>query len=148
MLAYVGLTSSRSELLPRTRGDVGAILATGVLAIGLTNALLFVGQQYVTSAVASIVYSLNPIMTPVFAAFLLSDERLSPRGGAGMGLGLLGVGLVVSGPRELAGGAVGKGILFVGAITAAQRGPSSSAGPTAISRARSASPGDYPSPRR
>jgi len=96
MLAYVGLTSSRSELLPRTRGDVGAILATGVLAIGLTNALLFVGQQYVTSAVASIVYSLNPIMTPVFAAFLLSDERLSPRGGAGMGLGLLGVGLVVS----------------------------------------------------
>jgi len=120
MLAYVGLTSSRSELLPRTRGDVGAILATGVLAIGLTNALLFVGQQYVTSAVASIVYSLNPIMTPVFAAFLLSDERLSPRGGAGMGLGLLGVGLVVSpDPANLLGGAVGKGILFVGAITAA-----------------------------
>ncbi|MFC6769609.1 DMT family transporter, partial [Natrinema soli] len=115
MLAYVGLTSSRSELLPRTRGDVGAILATGVLAIGLTNALLFVGQQYVTSAVASIVYSLNPIMTPVFAAFLLSDERLSPRGAAGMGLGLLGVGLVVSpDPVNLLGGAVGKGILFVG----------------------------------
>ncbi|WP_226007661.1 DMT family transporter [Natrinema salinisoli] len=120
MLAYVGLTSSRSELLPRTRGDVGAILATGVLAIGLTNALLFVGQQYVTSAVASIIYSLNPIMTPVFAAAILSDERLSPRGAAGMGLGLLGVGLVVSpDPANLLGGAVGKGILFVGAVAAA-----------------------------
>ena len=120
MLAYVGWTSSRAELIPRTRGDVGGILATGVLAIGLTNALLFVGQAYVSSAVASIIYSLNPIMTPVFAAFLLSDERLSPRGAAGMGLGLLGVGLVVSpDPANLLGGAVGKGILFVGAIAAA-----------------------------
>ncbi len=120
MLAYVGLTTSRADLFPRTRGDIGAILATGVLAIGLTNALLFVGQQYVTSAVASIMYSLNPIMTPIFAAFFLSDERLSARGAAGMGLGLLGVGLVVSpDPANLLGGAVGKGILFVGAIAAA-----------------------------
>ncbi|PCR91423.1 DMT family transporter [Natrinema ejinorense] len=120
MLTYVGLTSSRSDLLPRTRSDVAGILATGVLAIGLTNALLFVGQQYVSSAVASIIYSLNPIMTPVFAALLLSDERLSPRGAAGMGLGLLGVGLVVSpDPANLLGGALGKGILFTGAVTAA-----------------------------
>ncbi|WP_408957770.1 DMT family transporter [Natrinema sp. 74] len=120
MLAYVGWTSSRAELLPRTRGDVGGILATGVLAIGLTNALLFVGQEYVSSAVGSIVYSLNPIMTPVFAAFLLSDERLSARGAAGMGLGLLGVGLVVSpNPTNLLGGAVGKGILLAGAAAAA-----------------------------
>ncbi len=65
-------------------------------------------------------YSLNPIMTPIFAALLLSDERLSPRGAAGMGLGLLGVGLVVSpDPANLLGGAVGKGILFVGALAAA-----------------------------
>ncbi|MFD1562958.1 DMT family transporter [Haloarchaeobius amylolyticus] len=120
MLAYVGLTSSRSELLPRNSGDVASILATGVLAIGLTNALLFVGQQYVSSAVASIIYSLNPIMTPVFAAALLSDERLSRRGAAGMGLGLVGVGFVVSpDPANLLGGAVGKGILFAGAISAA-----------------------------
>jgi len=120
MLAYVGLTSSRSDLLPQSRGDVASILATGILAIGVTNALLFVGQQYVSSAVSSIIYSLNPIMTPVFAAALLSDERLSRRGAAGMGLGLVGVGLVVSpDPANLLAGAVGKGILFVAAISAA-----------------------------
>ena len=120
MLAYVGLTGSRSALLPQSRGDVASILATGVLAIGVTNALLFVGQQYVSSAVSSIIYSLNPIMTPVFAAALLSDERLSRRGAAGMGLGLVGVGLVVSpDPANLLGGAVGKGLLFAGAISAA-----------------------------
>ncbi|MXV61651.1 EamA family transporter [Natronorubrum sp. JWXQ-INN-674] len=122
MLGYVALTASREELRPRTRGDVVGILATGGLVIGLSNALLFVGQQYATSAVGAIVFSLNPILTPVFAAVLLSDERLSPRGAAGMVLGLLGVALVVSpDPANLLGGgdALGRAILFAGAISAA-----------------------------
>ncbi|MFC4448987.1 DMT family transporter [Halorussus aquaticus] len=121
LLGYAALTTSREDLLPRTRGDAAGILATGILAIGLTNALLFVGQQYASSAVASIVFSLNPILTPVFAAVLLSDERLSARGAAGMLLGLVGVGLVVSpDPANLLGGdAVGKAILFAGAVSGA-----------------------------
>ncbi|MFC4542055.1 DMT family transporter [Halosolutus amylolyticus] len=121
LLTYVLATSDRADLLPSTRGDVTGILATGVLVIGLTNALLFVGQQYATSAVAAIVFSLNPILTPVFAAVLLSDERLSGRGAIGIGLGLLGVALVVSpDPASLAGGdALGKAILFAGAVSAA-----------------------------
>jgi len=59
-------------------------LATGLLAMGLTNALLFVGQADATSAVGAIVFGLNPILTPVFAALLLADERLSARGAVGM----------------------------------------------------------------
>ncbi len=78
LLGYVVVTRSRDELLPRTRGDVLAILSTGLFALGLANALLFVGQQSATSAVAAIVFSLNPILTPVFAAILLSDERSRP----------------------------------------------------------------------
>ncbi|WP_241175189.1 DMT family transporter [Natronolimnobius sp. AArcel1] len=118
---YVLLTSSREELLPSTRGDFIGILATGGLVIGLANALLFVGQQYATSAVGAIVFSLNPILTPVFAAVLLSNERLSPRGAVGMGLGLVGVILVVSpDAASLVGGdAVGRAILFAGAVSAA-----------------------------
>jgi drug/metabolite transporter (DMT)-like permease len=121
LLGYAALTNSREDLLPRTRGDAVGILSTGVLAIGLTNALLFVGQQYATSAVGSIVFSLNPILTPVFAAALLSDERLSARGATGMILGLLGVGLVVSpDPANLLGGsAFGKAVLFAGAVSGA-----------------------------
>ncbi|WP_245835266.1 DMT family transporter [Natronolimnobius baerhuensis] len=118
---YVLLTSSREELLPTTRGDLLGILATGGLVIGLSNALLFVGQQYATSAVGAIVFSLNPILTPVFAAVLLSNERLSVHGAVGMGLGLLGVILVVSPDSAslLGGDAVGRAILFAGAISAA-----------------------------
>jgi drug/metabolite transporter (DMT)-like permease len=121
LLSYALLTNSREDMIPRTRGDAVGILSTGLLAIGLTNGLLFVGQQYATSAVASIVFSLNPILTPVFAGALLADERLSARGAAGMILGLLGVGFVVSpDPANLLGGsAFGKGILFAGAVTGA-----------------------------
>jgi len=120
LLGYVLVTRSRTELLPRTRGDVLAILSTGLFAIGLANALMFVGQQSATSAVAAIIFSLNPILTPVFAAVLLSDERLSARGGLGMIIGLLGVGLVVSpDPAMLLSGGIGKLVLFAGATSAA-----------------------------
>jgi len=121
LAGYAVLTTDREGLVPRTRGDAVGILATGVLSIGLANALLFVGQQYATSAVASIVFSLNPVLTPVFAAGLLADERLSARGATGLLLGLLGVGFVVSPDPAtlLGGGAVGKAILFAGAAAGA-----------------------------
>ncbi|MDQ2050581.1 EamA family transporter [Natronolimnohabitans sp. A-GB9] len=121
MLGYLAVTASREEVRPRTRADVVGILATGGLAIGLANALIFVGQQYATSAVGAIVFSLNPILTPVFAAILLSNERLSSRGAVGMVLGLVGVALVVSpDPAMLVGGdALGRAILFAGAVSAA-----------------------------
>lgn len=121
LLAYVAVTSSREELLPRTVRDAVGILATGVFVIGLANALLFVGQQYVTSGVGSIIFSLNPILTPVFAAVLLADERLSIRGALGMLIAMIGVAFVVQpDPANLlAGGAVGKAIVLAGAVSGA-----------------------------
>lgn len=112
---------SPTALRPRTRGDVAGIIATGLVTVGVTNALIFVGQQYVTSGVASIITSLNPILTPVFAAALVSDERLSRRGGFGMAIGLIGVALVVSpSPANLLGGSVvGKGLLLAAAMAGA-----------------------------
>jgi drug/metabolite transporter (DMT)-like permease len=120
LVAYAVATTPRDELLPGTWRDAAGILATGVLAIGLTNALLFVGQGYTTSAVAAIVFSLNPILTPVFAALLLADERLSRRGVTGMFLGFLGVALVVNpDPTTLLDPGVGKAVLLGGAVTGA-----------------------------
>ncbi len=120
LLAFAAVTLSREELRPRTAGDIVGIIATGVIVIGLTNALLFVGQQYVTSAVAAVVFSLNPILTPVFAALLLSEGRLPVRGAVGMGLGLLGVVLVTDpGSAALLGGGLGVPLLFAGAVMSA-----------------------------
>ncbi|WP_123537485.1 DMT family transporter [Halosimplex salinum] len=121
LFAFVALTRTREELIPRTRGDLGGIVATGLFAIGLTNALLFVGQQFVTSGVASIIASLNPILTPVFAAVLLADERLSARGAVGMALGLLGVVLVANPDPAalLSGGVFGEALMLVSAVCGA-----------------------------
>lgn len=120
LAGYVLLTRSRDELLPRTRSDIAAILAAGGFSIGLTNAFLFVGQQYASSAIGAIVFSLNPILTPVFAAVLLRDEALSRRAAAGMAIGLLGVVLVVNPtPESLLAGGLGKLLLLGGAASAA-----------------------------
>lgn len=118
---YAAWRFSPAALRPQTRGDIAGILATGLFVVGGTNALIFVGQQHVTSGVASIIASLNPILTPVFAAVLVSDERLSRRGVLGMALGLVGVALVVSpDPANLlAGGVFGKALLLAAATTGA-----------------------------
>lgn len=120
LVTYAAAALSWRDLRPRTAGDLVSIAAMGLLVIGLTNALLFVGQQYTTSGVAAIVFSLNPILTPVFAAGLLSTERLSRRGAVGMGLGLAGV-VLVADPTAVATGNARFGIviLFGGAVVSA-----------------------------
>jgi len=120
LVGFAAATRSRRELRPRTMSDVAGILATGVLVIGLTNALLFVGQQYVSSGVAAVIFSLNPVLTPVFAGLLCRNDRLSSRGVIGMGLGLVGVTLVAApSPSALLGGGVGVLLLFAAAVTSA-----------------------------
>jgi drug/metabolite transporter (DMT)-like permease len=121
LAAYVVATTAREDLLPRSAGDVVAILATGVFVIGLANALLFVGQEHLSSGVAAIIFSLNPILTPVFAMVFLANERLSTRGVVGLLVGLVGVGLVVGvDPSALLGGSARwKGVVFAAAAAGA-----------------------------
>ena len=119
LVSYAVVSMSRDDLRPRTAGDLVGIAATGLLVIGLTNVFLFVGQQYTTSGVAAIVFSLNPILTPVFAAVLLTDERLSVRAGVGMALGLAGVVLVANPASGGTVSATGIAILAAGAVTSA-----------------------------
>ncbi|WP_242695440.1 EamA family transporter [Halomontanus rarus] len=121
LLGYAALTTSREELVPRTRGDLAGILAAGVFAIGLANGLLFVGQGYVTSAVGAIVFSLVPIFSPLLAGVLLEDERLSAAGAIGTVVGLVGVAMVIGiDPGNLLGAVDGgTTIVLGGAISAA-----------------------------
>lgn len=90
---------------PTTYDDWLLIALGGVLLVGAHFALLFTGQQYVTGGVASIIMSLTPVMTPVFALALLPNERLGATGVLGLLFGLLGVGIIAQpGSATLGGG--------------------------------------------
>jgi drug/metabolite transporter (DMT)-like permease len=105
---------------PRTRGDLTSVLVAGVLLSGLNAALLFVGQQYVTTGTAAVVFSLVPVLAPLFALPLLPGERVERVGLLGILLGLVGVGVVV-GPASVftsTGGTVALGVGLIGSAAA------------------------------
>ena len=119
LLSYVLLTES--DRLPRTRGDFAAIGFSGGLSVAANNSLLFVGQQYTTSGIASITYSLVPIATAAVAALWIGGSDLDARGALGVVLAFVGVGLVAQpDPANLAGGvAVGVGLISIGVVAVA-----------------------------
>jgi drug/metabolite transporter (DMT)-like permease len=119
LVSYVLLTESES--VPRTRGDLAAIGFSGGLSVAANNSLLFVGQQYTTSGIASITYSLVPIATAAVAAVWIGGSDLDARGALGVVLAFVGVGLVAQpDPANLAGGVtIGVGIISIGVIAVA-----------------------------
>ncbi|WP_224335337.1 DMT family transporter [Haloprofundus halobius] len=119
LLGYAALRVA--DPVPRTRGDFVAIGASAVFIVAANNALLFVGQTQTSGSIASIVYSLNPILTTAFAALLVGGVGLDTRGYVGVLLGLVGV-AVVAGPDPavisggLSGDALGVAIVFCAAV--------------------------------
>ncbi len=89
------LVATRATLLPRSRRDIAAIAVSGVFIVAANNGLLFLGQNHLSPGAAAILYSLAPLITPVFAVWLLDDEAISPRGVAGLLVGLVGVVVIV-----------------------------------------------------
>ena len=117
LLTYALATESNP--LPRTRSDLAAIGFGGGFNVAINNSLLFVGQQYTTSGIASITYSLVPIITAAMAAAWLGESGLDARGAFGVVLAFIGVGLVAQpDPANLAGGVtIGVGLIFLGVIS-------------------------------
>lgn len=80
--------------LPRTRRDLVGVVLTGVFTLGLMNTLLLIGQQYVSSAIGSIAYSLMPVLMTMFAVLILPAASRNWVDGVGIGIGLVGVVIV------------------------------------------------------
>lgn len=122
LLPYAALRSE--PLRPQSRTDYLTILASGGLVVGAANALLFIGQQYTTSATAAILISLSPVLTVGLAAAVLPNDRLTLRRVTGVVLGLAGVGIVAQpNPSNLFSvTGVGMVILFFAALTLAVGG--------------------------
>ncbi|MFC6834913.1 DMT family transporter [Halomarina ordinaria] len=111
ILGYAVLTADR--LLPATRGDWAAVGVVGAFIIAGYHGLLYLGELYVSGAVASVVISLSPVLTAVFASVLLADDYLGPVEAGGLAFGLLGV-VVVAAPTP--GAVAGTNLLGVGLV--------------------------------
>ncbi len=86
--------STADRILPKTKGEVFDIAAGGLFLIGAFQGLLFLGEQYTTSAIAAIIVSTNPIIITGLSRVVLPDERLSRLGLVGLATGFVGVGIV------------------------------------------------------
>nr|WP_283102350.1 DMT family transporter [Haloplanus sp. XH21] len=103
---------------PRSRADVAGLAVGAVTIVAANNGLLFLGQQTITPAAASVMYGLNPILSPAFA-FLLLGDRLDLRGLLGILLGLVGVVIIVQpSPETLTAGSTVGQLLVLGAAAA------------------------------
>lgn len=101
--------------LPRTRRDLAGVVVTGVLTLGGNIALVFIGQQYVTSATGAVVYSLAPVITAAVASVLVPAERLDFLGICGVFLGFIGASIVANpDPSNLTAGTTrGAALVFL-----------------------------------
>ncbi|GGL51705.1 DMT family transporter [Halocalculus aciditolerans] len=95
--------------LPENREEWVVVAIGAVFLIAGYHALLFVGEDLpgVTSAAASVVVSLSPVLTTAFSRVLLPKEGLSAVGVLGLLLGLVGVAVLVLPPSFFASGNVG-----------------------------------------
>ncbi|MFB6128327.1 MAG: DMT family transporter [Halorhabdus sp.] len=115
----LGYAAMVTDPLPENRRDLAAIAVGSILLIAGYHALLFVGELETTSATAAVVVSLSPVLTAGFARIALPEERLSPLGALGLGLGFAGV-VIIARPEPghlLAGDVLGPLLVFGAAFS-------------------------------
>ncbi|KTG30628.1 DMT family transporter [Haloferax profundi] len=117
MLAYAVYSTDRWR--PQTRDELLATAIGAVFIIAAYHGLLYLGQNYVPGAIASIIISLSPILTAVFASAILSGDSLGKTGVLGLLAGFAGVVLVADPGVGILGSAQGLGIvlIFLGAVS-------------------------------
>jgi drug/metabolite transporter (DMT)-like permease len=116
VLGYAIVVADR--IRPVGVAEWGVVGIAGIFVIALYHALLYVGELYVSGAVAATVASTAPILTAVLAGAIFPRERFALPGVVGLVLGLFGVIAVVQPSpagldRELL---LGAGLVFGAAI--------------------------------
>ncbi|MBL4916318.1 DMT family transporter [Szabonella alba] len=89
----------------------------GLLVMGLLNnalpfCLIALAQEQITSALASILNATTPLFTLIVAHLATTDERITPRKAAGLGLGFAGVVVMMAGESLTGAGAAKIAVLM------------------------------------
>lgn len=116
VLGYAAVVADRWR--PSGRDEWLGVAVAGTFVIAAYHGLLYLGELRISGAVAAVVVSLAPVLTAVFAASLLPNERLGPIEIGGFALGIVGV-VVVADPTAAGLGSaavVGVALAFAGAV--------------------------------
>ena len=112
-----GLEDLGARLRPRGRADWLPVLTGGALTIGVHHALLFSGQEFVTSAVAATLMGLIPVLTPALNRVVRPTASVTPTTLAGIVAGFAGVVLIADpDPANLLSDARGTLLVFASAV--------------------------------
>lgn len=108
VLAYAMRSVTRWR--PRGRAEWLQTGATALFVFAGYHALLYLGEEHISGAVAAVVISLSPILTAGFGSALDVDDPLQPLGAVGFLVGIAGVVVVV---RPEPGTALSAGLVGV-----------------------------------
>jgi drug/metabolite transporter (DMT)-like permease len=117
-LAAVALV--RRPAYPSDRRTWLALVVLGVINTALPFGLISWGEQFIDSAVASILNGTVPLFTLVIAHLFLRDDRITVPRVLGLATGFLGVVVVMGrdlGPERLHGSLIGQGAVLAAALS-------------------------------
>ena len=120
LILFIIVRAKRARL-PGTASEWRLLAYTGGLTITLNYALVFWGEQYITSGLAAVLSATVPLFGLPIAHQYLSTERLTVAKVAGVVLGLCGVAIVCSGQLGVGGPLAfwaSTGIILAAAATA------------------------------
>ncbi len=88
------LLLARRVQLPRSGRDWWTMIVTGLLTITLTYGLVFWGENFISSGLTAILFSVCPLITLLMAHFFVPNETLTLNRLGGILLGIGGVALI------------------------------------------------------
>ena len=99
----LGVNLVRRKPWPGSAREWGFVAVTGWLTFSINYGLLFWGEEQITSGLAAVLQATIPAFGLVFAHFYLPAERLTLPKAAGVGLGLVGIGVIFADQLQLSG---------------------------------------------
>jgi drug/metabolite transporter (DMT)-like permease len=81
----------RGERFPVDKDSLALFLTMGVLSISLPFALVYWGEQYISSGLASVLFAVYPFVVATYSHFMLPGEKLNPYKIIGIAFGFIGI---------------------------------------------------------
>lgn len=85
------------------KDHLGKIIFAGFLSYGVNYALIYWGQEYISSGTASVLFASIPFFTAAFSFLMLSEEKLTAMKIVGITIGFVGIVIIYLGDISLKG---------------------------------------------